>query len=765
MSILFAFTVFPGLLIATSGTCTESSTDSCAVSETPPPNVEADETNLIQANVQLKKHGSEKDEHTVTLGSRCGSKASHRTCVAVMMSGLFQDMSEKLFQALHQNFLAPQAANAVDVDLFICREVEMNKSVMSSSPEMSSIAHNRQLISYYSEAAIELAKTTPSDGHTMQFDRIAACYKRLIEPLQSRYSFVIRLRPDLMWYAPPPSVRTWNTDAVSARALEYSGPDAITDEDKSYFYNHSATTFGYNRCDPRIASGCGCSVSAAYLGCTRDCDKPELSSCQVVDDQFYIVPTRFANVVFRFELNPREAVNFTSSSPRGWLCGATSLACALWPEYALTRYLMEHKVPFKVMGFKACLVHPMSATIRKPGCGSNWDFKASPTPFHIGHAPPHNGLPALSLQTWSQSLSYSYVALFAVLAALVITAYHLHSTASTDVKISAVASLLYLVTAVTIDILVASSRNDGGKDGTLFLFDPACVVILVELGKLLVSIVLFLGSKSHSNRPWQSIRNDIEAFTRNDIGLLACPAVIFAVNNMLMFFANACNDLSSFGAFRETLILWTALFWIATFKISLGMQRSQALFLLTVGLVLNQVTPLVQATFNLPAILLVCLMSVFNAAGSVCFEFVVKQQATLDLNLQNVVLYFWGILSGLIYLAIWDSQKLSSTKSFFTGFSLTVAVIICAQVFAGLFISRIIKYADSVARSVVASLRGPVLVCLAPLFGLPSKYDILSIISNIIVGSSALYFLLQGKPDAAKASQAVNQREQQTHPA
>jgi hypothetical protein len=236
---------------------------------------------------------------------------------------------------------------------------------------------------------------------------------------------------------------------------------------------------------------------------------------------------------------------------------------------------------------------------------------------------------------------------------------------------------------------------------------------------------------------------------------LACPALIFFANNMLMFFANGYNDLSSFGAFRETLILWTAVLWTMTFQVSLGTKRVSALLTLLVGLVLNQAMPLMQASFNPAAISLVCLMSFANAAGSVCFEWVVKQQATLDLNLQNIVLYFWGALLSFCYLAMLDSSKLASVRSFFVGFTLIVALIVCCQIFAGLFISRMLKYADSVTRAVVSSMRGPVLVFLAPVLGIHSNFDGLTITSSIIVASSALYFLLQGRPESPKTVPAV----------
>lgn len=60
MNTLFACTFFSRFLIATSKTCTEGSSDSCAASDEP--DVDADEMNLMQANVQMQKHRLEKQE-------------------------------------------------------------------------------------------------------------------------------------------------------------------------------------------------------------------------------------------------------------------------------------------------------------------------------------------------------------------------------------------------------------------------------------------------------------------------------------------------------------------------------------------------------------------------------------------------------------------------------------------------------------------------------------------------------------------------------
>eukprot|EP00746_Dinoflagellata_sp_MGD_P119143 gnl/MRDRNA2_/MRDRNA2_55096_c0_seq1.p1 gnl/MRDRNA2_/MRDRNA2_55096_c0~~gnl/MRDRNA2_/MRDRNA2_55096_c0_seq1.p1 ORF type:complete len:669 (-),score=67.25 gnl/MRDRNA2_/MRDRNA2_55096_c0_seq1:4-2010(-) len=421
--ILFIHIIFPGLSLATSVRYKEGSGESCAASDEP--DLHADEMNLIQAHVQLTKrrpgvpHSPPQfpfslpprpspvspdppqflfslppsppplptvnptlcpmadvsgDARTsselaqlatfqakVTLGSRCDSETSGRKCIAVMMAGLFADLSESIIKAYHENFLAPLAADAVDIDLFICSEAEMHGSLLQSSPELSSIANNRDLISYYSEAATKPSNANYSKANefhpSFQFIRLATCYCRFIEPEQSRYSFIVRMRPDFMWYSAPPSVHTWATDSVSARTRDYLGPDIITDENKSFLYQ-----------DIRTCNDCCC--GSEPIGCTRNCDNNGLSSCHSVDDQFYIVPTNFANVVFSFI--PPDNIN---GMPTENLPPSTSAECQM------TKHLMKNKVTFKVIGFRACLVTYNATEMRVPGCGADWEFKSSRFPL------------------------------------------------------------------------------------------------------------------------------------------------------------------------------------------------------------------------------------------------------------------------------------------------------------------------------------------------------------------------------------------------
>merc|ERR1719261_1811331 len=106
------------------------------------------------------------------------------------------------------------------------------------------------------------------------------------------------------------------------------------------------------------------------------------------------------------------------------------------------------------------------------------------------------------------------------------------------------------------------------------------------------------------------------------------------------------------------MILWTALIWTAVFKVPLGWKRIGAILVIVFGLVLNQVAPLMNATFSW-AVLLVFSMALANACGSVCNEYALKRVSGVDLNLQNIHLYTWCLQLAIVTLAFTNPGQLT----------------------------------------------------------------------------------------------------------
>lgn len=234
--------------------------------------------------------------------------------------------------------------------------------------------------------------------------------------------------------------------------------------------------------------------------------------------------------------------------------------------------------------------------------------------------------------------------------------------------------------------------------------------------------------------------------SKKDIFWLSLPAMLFFFSNILAFRAIGYNDMASYGVFRDTVLLWNAAIWTVVFRASMSVQHVIGVLGIFAGLVINQITPLLAAAWS-PAVLLVCGMALLNAFASVVQEFALKQNMGLDINLQNSISCIFGITAGLLYLILTTPTKLTSAEAFFYGFDTMTFMLLSLLLVLSLLVVRILKYANSVMKSVMQCLRAPVIVLMSPVLGLQSRTDTLAYVSAVVVSCSALFFLLQGRPD------------------
>jgi hypothetical protein len=256
----------------------------------------------------------------------------------------------------------------------------------------------------------------------------------------------------------------------------------------------------------------------------------------------------------------------------------------------------------------------------------------------------------------------------------------------------------------------------------------------------MVSVVLLVTKTIHSSQPILPPESVV-----SDIKWLSIPASFFTVNNILVFVALGSNDTAAFGIFRDTIILWTALIWCWVFRASLGYMRSAGIIVVFCGLVLNRTGHLLysQQAWSWQ-FLWVLFMTLTNATGSVANEFALKRNAQLDLNLQNCILYTMCISFSLILLALADPARLfGGPSAFFTGFTASTMMMVGLQALAGLLVSRLLKYADAVTKSVATCLRGPMLVLVSPVF-VHSPLDAGTVASSLTVAMGCCLYLTQG---------------------
>jgi len=270
------------------------------------------------------------------------------------------------------------------------------------------------------------------------------------------------------------------------------------------------------------------------------------------------------------------------------------------------------------------------------------------------------------------------------------------------------------------------------------------MVLVTEVSKLIISAILVLAAAGSSSE-----NSEARKLSAADVGYLALPAAIFTVNNVLVFKALGATETSVFGVFRDTMILWTAAIWKLVFRTDLGSTRTAAILVIFAGLVVNQFAHQNAGKFSW-AFLIVTSMTLCNATGSVANEFALKRSKGLDINIQNAVLYTLCIIFSLVLLLIDDPSRLAGLRHFFGGFNSLSWTLAGVQACAGLMVSRLLKYTDSVMKTSATCLRGPVFVAAAPLFIAGQHLNAGSIVSALLVAGGCFGYLSQGPIQVAQ---------------
>merc|ERR1719343_1401046 len=317
--------------------------------------------------------------------------------------------------------------------------------------------------------------------------------------------------------------------------------------------------------------------------------------------------------------------------------------------------------------------------------------------------------------------------------------------AATGLKLAHVCCIVYATLSISIDL---SIKNAAEAYGGHFPFNPACGVIVVEYAKFAVSFILFGAYVAEA----RSAGRTIQLPRPVDVAWLAIPAGIYALNNLIVFQAIKSTPLSTFGVVRETMLIWNALIWTATFRQSISAVRWMAIGGIFLGCCANQIPKMINDEFT-PGIFWALLLAFSNAAGAVANEYAMKQRAALDINLQNCILYTLCGTFVFIGLATCQPATVQSTASFFTGFVPECWQVIILQVFTGLAVSRILKYVEAVTKTIVAVIRGPGVIFFGAIL-FHSRLGASEVLATLVVCASCWVYLRQGPlvkpPEALK---------------
>ncbi|XP_009507214.2 probable UDP-sugar transporter protein SLC35A4 [Phalacrocorax carbo] len=227
-------------------------------------------------------------------------------------------------------------------------------------------------------------------------------------------------------------------------------------------------------------------------------------------------------------------------------------------------------------------------------------------------------------------------------------------------------------------------------------FSSTSVVVLIELTKLVFSLMFLLTW----NRELLGV-----AMSWHHAVPFALSALLYAANNNLVVHMQLFMDPSTYQVLSNLKIVSTALLYSLLLRKRLSMRKWLALFLLVAAGVSYSCGGLqdpgspskMQLHITLVGLLLISVYCLISGLSAVYTEAILKTQA-LPLSLQNLFLYFFGVLLNLIGY-FWSSAE----GSFLEGFSSWVLVIVVSQALNGLIMSVVMKHSSNITRLFVIS--------------------------------------------------------------
>ncbi|XP_042746585.1 probable UDP-sugar transporter protein SLC35A4 [Lagopus leucura] len=230
-------------------------------------------------------------------------------------------------------------------------------------------------------------------------------------------------------------------------------------------------------------------------------------------------------------------------------------------------------------------------------------------------------------------------------------------------------------------------------------FSSSAVVVFIELTKLVLSLLFLL--------TWDRQLLGA-AVSWHHVAPFALSALLYAANNNLVVHMQLFMDPSTYQILSNLKIVSTALLYSLFLRQRLRARQWLALCLLMAAGVSYSCGGLrdprgsgspsaMQLHITLVGLLLILVYCLISGLSAVYTEAILKTQA-LPLNLQNLFLYFFGVLVNLVG-HFWSSTE----KGFLEGFSSWVLVIVVSQALNGLIMSVVMKHSSNITRLFVIS--------------------------------------------------------------
>jgi len=282
-------------------------------------------------------------------------------------------------------------------------------------------------------------------------------------------------------------------------------------------------------------------------------------------------------------------------------------------------------------------------------------------------------------------------------------------------------------------------------------------VVVAELYKFLITLafVLFVDYKdTPSSERFAIVQRLIMTSSKASI-----PAILYALQNNLVFIALANLEAASFQVMYQTKIITTAIFSVLILGRKMSITEIISLLLLFQGVVLVQLPPCPEVdqekilaqeeagknTFL--GFMVVCAISCTSGFAGVYLEKILKSGSG-SAYARNLQLAFWGFIFSVVMMLYYDGDEIAE-KGFWHGYNWIVWVIINISSWGGILIALVVVYTDNIAKGFATSLS----IVLSSIISV--SFFGFEMMSTFIIGAAIviLSVILYSDPDKKMAAQ------------
>lgn len=251
---------------------------------------------------------------------------------------------------------------------------------------------------------------------------------------------------------------------------------------------------------------------------------------------------------------------------------------------------------------------------------------------------------------------------------------------------------------------------------------------------------------------------------QRDVLLFALPALLYAMNNYLLFVIVTHIRPAHFQLLSTLKTVFTALLFRAVLKRVLTPTHQAAIVILAAGAAVSRLPDAgsgceyasgefesgsgilpIHLSSEWVGVLLTLVSCVFSSLAGVVNEALLKKEGQLhSLFLQNGLLYAWGVAINLLALAVQNHDRLDVYGPF-DGYGPGVLLLLLVNALTGLSISAVLKFTDNLVR-VFAHTAAMLLTMILESTVLATPPSVQLVLAVFIVSSSAAVYTMQGPP-------------------